>query len=235
MNRPAATTSTSDSATCTTTSTLPRPSRPSPTTPRPCSFSASFGCDARAPQRRRHAEQHGGRDRHGGGEAEHAPVERQRRETRCWSTSTAAGRAAGCPSARRRARAPRRAPDSSRLSASSCRAMRQPRRAERQPHAQLVAPRRRAREQQVRDVGAGDQQHQPDDDHDRGQRPAIALAQARAAGGRGAGARTPPSDSSSLSCGRQSCGIVASRICGCTPRNRRVARPRGSDPASGGP
>ena len=42
-NRPAATTSTSDSATCPTTSELPSPTRRSPATPRPCSFSASFG------------------------------------------------------------------------------------------------------------------------------------------------------------------------------------------------
>ena len=56
--------------------------------------------------------------------------------------------------------------------------------AERQAYAQLVAPRRRAREQQVGDVGAGDEQHEADDDHQRGERPLIASAQSRAAGRR---------------------------------------------------
>ena len=39
------------------------------------------------------------------------------------------------------------------------------RRAERQPDRHLVTPGRRARQQQVRDVGAGDQQHQADHRH----------------------------------------------------------------------
>ncbi len=55
------------------------------------------------------------------------------------------------------------------------------RRAERQAHAQLVPPRRRAREQQVGDVGARDEQHEADDDHQRGERPLIASAQSGAA------------------------------------------------------
>jgi hypothetical protein len=48
-----------------------------------------------------------------------------------------------------------------------------------------MAPRRRAREQQVRDVRAGDEQHQRDDHHDRRQRAPVSLAQRRAAVGRG--------------------------------------------------
>ena len=55
-------------------------------------------------------------------------------------------------------------PDSSRLSVSSCRTSRAPRRAHRQPHRHLAVPRRRARQQQVGDVRAHDQQQQ-DDDH----------------------------------------------------------------------
>ena len=50
----------------------------------------------------------------------------------------------------------------------------QARRAERQAQAELLAARGGARQQQVREVRARDQQHQPDDDHDRQQRPTVA-------------------------------------------------------------
>ena len=41
-------------------------------------------------------------------------------------------------------------------------------RADREPNADLLLPRRRARQQHARDVGAGDQQHQADDEHQAG-------------------------------------------------------------------
>src|SRR6185312_6229956 len=59
------------------------------------------------------------------------------------------------------------------------------RRAERQPHRQLVAAGGRAGDQQVGDVGAGDQQYQADHRQDRRQRALIAAAQGRASARRG--------------------------------------------------
>ena len=56
--------------------------------------------------------------------------------------------------------------------------------ADRQPDAQLVPARRRARQQQVGDVGAGDQQDEDDDAHDDEQRPLVAVAQFGRARGR---------------------------------------------------
>ena len=61
------------------------------------------------------------------------------------------------------------------------------RRADRQPQRRLAAPRRRAREQQVGDVGAGDQQHQAADAEQDAQAAAVLLlhdADAAAAGNR---------------------------------------------------
>ena len=53
------------------------------------------------------------------------------------------------------------------------------RRAQRQPHAPLVASRGRASEQQVRDVGGRDQQHQSHDDHQHQQRTRVVGTDAR--------------------------------------------------------
>ena len=52
------------------------------------------------------------------------------------------------------------------------------RRAEREPHAPFVAARGRASEQQIRDVGARDQQHQSDDDQHHEQRTPVVFAEA---------------------------------------------------------
>ena len=56
---------------------------------------------------------------------------------------------------------------------SSCRISLAARRAERQPDRQLLLPRRRARQQQVRDVGADDQEDQRDDDAEDGDRAKV--------------------------------------------------------------
>ena len=76
--------------------------------------------------------------------------------------------AAAVPSARPARRARRPSPASSRLSVSSWRMSLAARRAEREPNRELLLPRRRAREQQVGDVGAHDQQHQRHDDAEHG-------------------------------------------------------------------
>ena len=56
--------------------------------------------------------------------------------------------------------------------------------AQRQAHAEFVAARQRAREQQAGDVGAGDEQHEPDGHHHREERRLEAAPQRRAAGRR---------------------------------------------------
>ena len=66
------------------------------------------------------------------------------------------------PQARRRCRRAPPATASTRLSVSSCRTSRAAARAERGAHRHLAPARRAAREQQVRDVGARDQQHRGD-------------------------------------------------------------------------
>src|SRR5262249_58080154 len=52
-------------------------------------------------------------------------------------------------------------------------------RAQRQPHGDLVLSRRRTRQQQVRDIGARDQQHDANNGHQQEQRLAIVLAETR--------------------------------------------------------
>ena len=67
---------------------------------------------------------------------------------------------------------------SSRPSVSSWRIRRLARGAEREPHRHLALAHRRACEQQVGDVRAGDQQHQPDDRHQQPARAHQVLAEA---------------------------------------------------------
>ena len=183
-NRPAATMSTSDRATCRTTSTLPRPSRPSPTTPRPCALSASFGC-TRVPRSagaipnstavamampavNPSTRQSSGRlEEHGVGGRRQLPHEQ--------------------PAAPLREEQPDQRADAGQQQALAQQLPRDPhaRRAQGDAHAELVPARRRAREEQVRDVRARDEEHEADDHHDGGQRQAVALAQRRTAGRRG--------------------------------------------------
>ena len=74
--------------------------------------------------------------------------------------------------------------------------MRDRARAERLPHRQFARPRRGAGQQQVGDVGAGDEKNQPDDGHEdhqrlgvgrgadrRGRAPWFSVARARGPGG----------------------------------------------------
>ena len=109
------------------------------------------------------------------------------------STRTSIRRRAG--SARRRERAIRSsrsraqpatstpaappAAESSKLSVSNCRIKRQASGAQRQANADFLAARGGPRQQQVGDVGAGDQQHEPHDPHQQHQGLGVALAHAR--------------------------------------------------------
>ena len=127
-----------------------------PTTLRPVSFSADSTFIAGAAQRRRDAEHDAGDPGDHGDEGEDAPVERRHADR----------------SARQQLLAPVADEDAERAAhRREQQALGQQlanqtpaRRAERQPDRDLLLPRRRAREQQVGDVGADDQQHQRDDD-----------------------------------------------------------------------
>ena len=59
----------------------------------------------------------------------------------------------------------------------------QPRGAEREPDAQLVTPRDRARQQQVGDIRAGDEQDQADDDQNRRERLLVLASERGLTGG----------------------------------------------------
>ena len=110
---------------------------------------------------------------------------------------------------------------SSRLSVSSWRTSRAARRAERQPHRHLLLPRRRARQQQVGDVGADDQQHQRDDDAEDRDRPQVVgvdVVDAAAARVRRAGAAPP--------CGCGCASVAALRRRSATSRYAVEARAR---------
>ena len=76
----------------------------------------------------------------------------------------------GTPNGERPGRARRRRPPSTTLSVRSCRTMRAPARAERRSHGDLLLARQRSRQQQVRDVRAGDQQHESHRRHEHEQR-----------------------------------------------------------------
>ena len=78
-----------------------------------------------------------------------------------------------------------------RLSISSCRARRAPRRAKGEPHAELVPARGGARQQQVRDVDARDHQHEQHDNEDREERTRVGLAAVRWAPEREVTSRSP--------------------------------------------
>ena len=98
--------------------------------------------------------------------AEHAPIERQVEIDAIASRSRAARRAAGCSTARRARPSAAPAADRMQRLGEQLPGEPQPRRAKRQANAQLVAPRDGARQQQVGDIGAGNQQHEADDDED---------------------------------------------------------------------
>ncbi len=89
-------------------------------------------------------------------------------------------RLSACASTRR---APRPTTASSRLSASNCAHQPAARRADSLAHADLALPHAGPRQQQVRQVGAGDQQHQPGGGQQQPQRLFIILPQAGNAGG----------------------------------------------------
>ena len=139
--------------------------------------------DARGLQRRRHAEEQRGRHRHADREQQHVPVHRHIQEDRP---------RLGRDLADEEAAAPRRQQDAARRArAGQHHAFREQlphqapaRRAKRDAQAQLVPPRGGARKEEVRDVGAGDHQHQRNDGHDDDQRTLVALAQRRIAGRR---------------------------------------------------
>ena len=183
-NRPAATMSTSDSATCRTTSTLPRPSRPSPTTPRPCALSASFGC-TRVPRS-------AGAIPNSTAVATATPaVNPSTRQSSERSRNTVLVDVDSCRTSRRLPHCAKTSPssaptpDSSRLSVSSCRAIR----IRDAPSAtRTLSSWRRAvarASSRFAMLAQAMSSTSADDHHDGGQRQAVALAQPRPAGGRG--------------------------------------------------
>ena len=154
----------------TTTSRLPRLKRRSVEFAAPLFLQRFVRRNPGGAERRRHPEQQRGTDRNGAGECENAPVERQVEEDAVVEAWRAGGRAGGCPSCAKTSPSSAPHPESSRLSASSCRISRSAGCAKRKTDADLVSPGVRAREQEVRDVRAGDQQHEADNHHDRRQR-----------------------------------------------------------------
>ena len=114
-------------------------------------------------------------------------------------------------------------PASRRLSTSSCRASRQRERAEREPHAHLMAARAPRGEQQVGDVRAGHEQDERDDGEDRQQRPGVD----RAAGRIGRRCRPPPARGRTAPSGKpavaRSRRLSRPRISGCIARSAAVA------------
>ena len=182
-NSSAPTTSTSDSATCATTSARRRPKRSRVSVePRLPAFIAAPGAVpvARIAGTRPNSRQVATGERRG--EREHAPVERQRRRTTRLSSvveEATRKRLSHCAST-----APPPAPI-----AAMQHALREQlpddaaaRRADRQAHGDLALARGRARQHQVRQVRAGDQQHQPGGREQQPQRRLVVAAQRRDAG-----------------------------------------------------
>ena len=100
------------------------------------------------------------------GERQHAPVERHVEHHDCSRyVESCAIEQARCPSARTASPARRPPPRAAGSLPSSWRARRNREAPSATAHAELVPPRGGARQQQVRDVGAGDEQHQRDHDH----------------------------------------------------------------------
>ena len=93
------------------------------------------------------------------------------------------------------------------------------RRAERQAHAEFMAARGGAREEQVGDVRARNQQHERDDRHDGQNRLPIPAAHRRGAAGGRLHAERRREVARLRASARTLVGIVASRICGWTPRS----------------
>ena len=183
-NRPAPTTSSSDSATCATISPPDQPPPSPPTSPgiRPCSRNASIGATLVARSAGIMPNPITVAASVAAVNSEHAPVERQIEGDGIRGRVQLGQEKAGRP--------PREHRPADRAGGGQHRALREhqtrepPRRsAERQADAQLVPPRRAARQQQVGDVDAGDQQHERDDDQQGDQRPLEPLAQSRRAVG----------------------------------------------------
>ena len=180
MKSPAPTSSKRDNATCTMTRRLPSPNRPSPTTPLPRSFNASFGVTPEA----RNA---GAVPKISAVATAISAVKPSTRQSVPMSRNTVL---VDVDSWRTSSPAPQRAnrmanaapqPASRRLSVSNCRINRRARCAKRQPHTHLVTACGGAREEEVRDVGARDEQHERDDPHDRQESRSITIAKVRVA------------------------------------------------------
>ena len=140
--------------------------------------------DARRAKRRRRAEEQRRHDGDGARERQHPPVEREIEEHGVGLRRQLAHEELAAPA---RDQQPERGADRRQQEAFRQQLTHQPppRRAERQAHAPLVTPRGRARQQQVGDVGARDQQHERDHDHDRHERLLVAAAELRVAGAGG--------------------------------------------------
>ena len=179
-NSAAPTTSASDNATCATTSKLRRPKRRSPVTLRPCSLRASFGARPVTPAA-------GASPNSSAVARPTAAVKPRTRQSSERSRATVRAELADEQRAAPLARSPDRR-GCPRRPGAECLDQElagQPaaRGAERQPHAQLAAAAAGARQHQVGEVGARDQQHAADDDQDHRERLGEAGAQCRAAAG----------------------------------------------------
>ncbi len=94
-------------------------------------------------------------------------------------------------------------------------------RTHRQPHRDLVLPRRGPRQQQLRDVGAGDEQYHADHHEEREQRFPVLATNPRQPIGRGLDTQRP--------------GPVPVLLCGCPVPGDRRLEDRGRDHRHGGP
>ena len=138
--------------------------------------------DASGAKCRHDAKQQRRRDRHGGGEPEHAPVEREIERYGFLVRGELLHQESAAPP---RQHQPKRRSGAGQDQALGEQLARDPelRRAHRQPKAQLVAPGIRAGQHQVGDVGAGNQQHEADRHHDDDERLTVAILQLRGARG----------------------------------------------------
>ena len=168
-SRPAPTSSISDSATSAMTRRVARTARAGGRrAPRPPLFSASTGDCRAASDEGTRPKSEAGDDRNGEREREHAAVDRDLGSARQARAAPTRRRRRSRTRAARRARPPASA--SSRLSLHIQRVRSQRLAPSASAHRGLVRSRRRADEQQVGDVGARDQQHEPDRAHQHQQR-----------------------------------------------------------------
>ena len=171
-------TMTSDSASCSNHETVRQP-RCAGARRRgaPLSLQRVHGRDPCRSPRRRRAEEERGQQRGDRGECQHAPVRRQVEPDRVDRRRQLRHQRAATPRRDEEPEGRARAGQNHALDEQLANEPR-PRRAEREPHAQLVLACRGAGQQQVGDIHTRNQQHEEDDREDREQGPRVGLPQA---------------------------------------------------------